>query len=89
MLVVFPFLVAAMCSTFLIGAGSVVVEVSTATALQRCLPEDVFATACGVALPVSLVGIVIGLLAAGIWRSSSACPQRWPSAAPPWPDTGW
>jgi predicted MFS family arabinose efflux permease len=64
LLPVAPILVAAMCWAFLIGAGSVIVEVSTETALQRSLPEDVFASAYGVALPVSLGGIVLGSLVA-------------------------
>lgn len=46
------------------GAGAVLVEVLCETALQRDLDEDVFARAYGVALPVSLGGIVAGSLVA-------------------------
>ena len=46
------------------GAGAVLVEVLCETVLQRELDEDVFARAYGVALPVSLGGIVAGSLLA-------------------------
>lgn len=46
------------------GAGSVSVEILCETALQRQLPDDVFAHAYGFALPASLGGIVIGGLVA-------------------------
>jgi predicted MFS family arabinose efflux permease len=46
------------------GAGAVLVEVLCETVLQRDLDEDVFALAYGVALPVSLGGIVAGSLVA-------------------------
>jgi len=46
------------------GAGAVLVEVLCETALQRDLDDEVFARAYGVALPVSLAGIVGGSLVA-------------------------
>jgi hypothetical protein len=46
------------------GAGAILVEVLCETALQRDLDEEVFARAYGVALPVSLGGIVAGSLVA-------------------------
>ena len=46
------------------GAGAVLVEVLCETALQRELDEEVFARAYGIALPVSIGGIV-GRLAGG------------------------
>jgi predicted MFS family arabinose efflux permease len=48
----------------LAGAGAALVEVLCETVLQRDLDEDVFARAYGVALPVSLGGIVAGSLVA-------------------------
>lgn len=42
------------------GAGSVIVEVCTETALAEDLPDDVFARAYGFAFPVSIGGIAIG-----------------------------
>jgi MFS family permease len=48
----------------LAGAGAALVEVLCETVLQRGLDEDVFARAYGVALPVSLGGIVAGSLVA-------------------------
>ena len=46
------------------GGGAALVEVLCETVLQRGLDEDVFARAYGVALPVSLGGIVAGSLVA-------------------------
>lgn len=46
------------------GAGAVLVEVLCETVLQRDLDDEVFARAYGVALPVSLGGIVVGSLVA-------------------------
>jgi MFS family permease len=46
------------------GAGAVVVEVLCETALQRELDEEVFTRAYGIALPVSIAGIVAGSLVA-------------------------
>jgi predicted MFS family arabinose efflux permease len=46
------------------GAGAVLVEVLCETVLQRDLDEEIFARAYGVALPVSLGGIVAGSLVA-------------------------
>lgn len=46
------------------GAGAVLVEVLCETALQRELDDEVFARAYGIALPVSLCGIVAGSLVA-------------------------
>jgi predicted MFS family arabinose efflux permease len=48
----------------LAGAGAALVEVLCETVLQRDLDADVFARAYGVALPVSLGGIVAGSLVA-------------------------
>jgi hypothetical protein len=48
----------------LAGAGAALVEVLCETVLQRDLDEDVFARAYGVALPVSLGGIVAGSVVA-------------------------
>jgi MFS family permease len=46
------------------GAGAVLVEVLTETALQRDLPEEVFARAYGIAFPAAIAGIVGGSLVA-------------------------
>ena len=46
------------------GAGAVLVEVLCETALQRELDEQVFPRAYGIALPVSIAGIVVGSLVA-------------------------
>ncbi|GAA3173201.1 hypothetical protein GCM10010531_28420 [Blastococcus jejuensis] len=46
------------------GAGAVLVEVLCETALQRELDEEVFTRAYGIALPVSIAGIVVGSLVA-------------------------
>jgi predicted MFS family arabinose efflux permease len=46
------------------GAGAVLVEVLCETALQRDLPDEVFARAYGIALPASIAGIAVGSLVA-------------------------
>jgi MFS family permease len=59
-----PVLGAALVLTVLNGAGAIIVEVCTETALQTELPEDVFARAYGFAFPASVTGIVVGSLVA-------------------------
>jgi MFS family permease len=59
-----PWLPALLVWSVVGGAGAVLVEVLCETALQRDLDEDVFARAYGIALPVSLAGIVAGSLVA-------------------------
>jgi predicted MFS family arabinose efflux permease len=59
-------LVAALLSALVAGAGGIVVEVLAETALQRTLDQEAFGRAYGLALPVSLAGIVAGGLAAPI-----------------------
>jgi MFS family permease len=59
-----PVLGAAVLLTALNGAGAIVVEVCTETALQSELPEEVFACAYGFAFPASIAGIVLGSLIA-------------------------
>jgi MFS family permease len=59
-----PLLAAAMMLTVLNGAGAIIVEVCTETALQAELPEEVFARAYGFAFPASVTGIVVGSLIA-------------------------
>lgn len=49
---------------FLIGMGSVIVEVATDTSLQKCLSPDVLARAYGIAFPAAIAGIVVGSLVA-------------------------
>jgi hypothetical protein len=46
------------------GAGSLVVEVCTETALQEQLPDEVFGRAYGFAFPASIGGIAAGSLLA-------------------------
>jgi hypothetical protein len=46
------------------GSGAVLVEVLCETALQRELDEEVFARAYGIALPMTIGGIVVGSLVA-------------------------
>jgi MFS family permease len=46
------------------GSGAALVEVLSETALQRDLPEDVFARAYGIAFPAAIGGIVVGSLVA-------------------------
>ena len=52
------------------GAGAILVEILTETALQRSLPPDVFGRAYGLALPASLGGIVVGSLIAPVLVST-------------------
>jgi predicted MFS family arabinose efflux permease len=47
-----------------VGAGSIVVEVGTDTALQTSLHPDVLARAYGIAFPAAVAGIVVGSLVA-------------------------
>jgi MFS family permease len=49
----------------LVGAGLVVAEVLGDTELQRQIPEELLGRAFGVLVPASLLGIVVGSLAAG------------------------
>ena len=51
------------------GAGAILVEILTETALQRMLPPDMFGRAYGLALPASLGGIVAGSLIAPLLTS--------------------
>ena len=53
----------------LTGAGAILVEIMTETALQRTLPPDMFGRAYGLALPASLAGIVAGSLIAPVLAS--------------------
>lgn len=46
------------------GMSSLVVEVLAETALQRAMPEEVFAAAYGIAFPAAVAGIVAGSVAA-------------------------
>ena len=59
-----PWLPALLGWALLAGAGAALVEVLCETVLQRDLDEEVFARAYGVALPVTLAGIVGGSLVA-------------------------
>jgi len=47
-----------------VGAGSLVVEVATDTALQTSLHPEVLARAYGIAFPAAVAGIVVGSLVA-------------------------
>jgi hypothetical protein len=47
-----------------VGAGSIVVEVATDTALQTSLHPAVLARAYGIAFPAAVAGIVVGSLVA-------------------------
>jgi len=60
-----PTLIEALAASLLGGGGMVVGEVLSDTALPRMLADDVLARAYGLALPVSLGGIVVGSLVAG------------------------
>jgi len=44
----------------------VLVEISTETALQRSLPDEVFGRAYGIALPAAIAGIAVGALVAPV-----------------------
>jgi MFS family permease len=52
------------CWSIIGGAGAALVEVLSETALQRDLPEEVFARAYGIAFPAAIAGIVVGSLVA-------------------------
>jgi MFS family permease len=64
LLAVTPWLVGAVLLVVAIGAGAVMVEVVTDTALARSLDEAVLARAYGLAYPASIGGIVVGSLIA-------------------------
>ena len=64
LLAVTPWLPGILIWALLGGAGAIVVEVLTETALQRELDDDVFARAYGIAFPASIGGIVLGSLVA-------------------------
>ena len=64
LMAVTPWLPALIACSVIGGAGAVVVEVLSETALQRELDEEVFARAYGVAIPAVLAGIVGGSLIA-------------------------
>jgi MFS family permease len=64
LMAVTPWLPALLLWAVISGAGAVLVEVLCETALQRQLDEDVFARAYGIALPLSIGGIVVGSLVA-------------------------
>jgi MFS family permease len=59
-----PCVTGLVCWSVLGGAGAALVEVLSETALQRDLPEDVFARAYGIAFPAAIGGIVAGSLIA-------------------------
>ncbi|HEY2281054.1 MAG TPA: MFS transporter [Streptosporangiaceae bacterium] len=52
------------------GAGAILVEILTETALQRSLPAEVFGRAYGLALPASVAGIAVGSLIAPLLVSA-------------------
>ncbi len=60
-----PTLLEALGASLLGGAGLVVGEVLADTALPHVLDDDVLARAYGLAVPVSIAGIVVGSLLAG------------------------
>jgi predicted MFS family arabinose efflux permease len=64
LLAVTPWLAGVLAWSVVGGAGAIVVEVLTETALQRDLAEDVLARAYGIAFPASIGGIVLGSLVA-------------------------
>ncbi len=70
LLAVNPSIAAAIALTAVSGAGSVVVEILTETALQRMLDESVFGRAYGFAVPASIAGIVVGSLVAPLGVTS-------------------
>ena len=57
-----PAPVAVLLAALAAGAGSLLVEVGTETALQEQLPDEVFARAYGFAFPASIGGIALGAL---------------------------
>jgi predicted MFS family arabinose efflux permease len=64
LMAVTPWLAGLLLWSVIGGAGAVLVEVLTETALQRDLEEEVFARAYGIALPAAIAGIVGGSLVA-------------------------
>jgi predicted MFS family arabinose efflux permease len=64
LMAVTPWLPGLLCLAAVAGGGAALVEVLCETVLQRDLDPDVFARAYGVALPVSIGGIVVGSLVA-------------------------
>jgi MFS family permease len=64
LMAVTPWLAGLLLWAVISGSGAVLVEVLCETALQRELDEDVFARAYGIALPMTLGGIVVGSLVA-------------------------
>jgi hypothetical protein len=59
-----PWLAGAVVLAAAVGAGSIMVEVTTDTALARSLDDVVLARAYGLAFPASIGGIVVGSLIA-------------------------
>jgi predicted MFS family arabinose efflux permease len=59
-----PWLAGAVVLAAAVGAASIMVEITTDTALARSLDEMVLARAYGLAFPASIGGIVVGSLAA-------------------------
>ena len=59
-----PWLAGLLLWAVISGSGAVLVEVLCETALQRELDEEVFARAYGIALPMTIGGIVVGSLVA-------------------------
>jgi predicted MFS family arabinose efflux permease len=64
LMAVTPWLAGLLLWAVISGSGAVLVEVLCETALQRELDEEVFARAYGIALPMTLGGIVVGSLVA-------------------------
>jgi MFS family permease len=62
LMAVTPWLAGLLLWAVISGSGAVLVEVLCETALQRELDEEVFARAYGIALPMTLGGIVVGSL---------------------------
>jgi MFS family permease len=64
LMAVTPWLAGLLLWAVMSGSGAVLVEVLCETALQRELDEEVFARAYGIALPMTIGGIVVGSLVA-------------------------
>ncbi len=64
LMAVTPWLAGLLAFSVIGGAGAVLVEVLCETALQRELDDEVFTRAYGIALPLSIAGIVVGSLVA-------------------------
>jgi MFS family permease len=64
LMAVTPWLAGLLLWAVISGSGAVLVEVLCETALQRELDEEVFARAYGIALPMTIGGIVVGSLVA-------------------------